>query len=72
MALHKTVAYIDILLVISDTEIMNNHNLAILAAVATVLFIVLNFTVENAGTLFIILAVVSGLASAYLFSKSNK
>jgi len=46
-------------------------NLAILAAILTVVFVVLNFTVEDAGTLFLILAVASGIATVYLASRSR-
>jgi Flp pilus assembly protein TadB len=51
---------------------MNNRNLAMLAALAAVVFVVLNFTVENVGTLFLILAVISGLVAVYLYSKQTK
>lgn len=36
----------------------------------TIVFVVLNFTVEGAGTIFLILAVVSGLGAAYVFRSS--
>ncbi|HEX2178108.1 MAG TPA: hypothetical protein VHL54_01120 [Actinomycetota bacterium] len=49
---------------------MNNRNLALIAAVLAVLFLVLNFTMD-AGTVFLILAVLSGVAAAYLFTKTQ-
>jgi hypothetical protein len=45
---------------------MNRSILVLLAAAATVLFLVLNFTVDDAGTIFLILAVLAGLLTAYL------
>ena len=50
---------------------MNNKSLALVAGILTVLFVVLNFTVENMGTLFLVLAVLSGLATVYFATKSN-
>lgn len=49
---------------------MSYRTLAVLLALLTVAFIVLNFTVEGAGTIFLILAVAAGFASAYFFRKT--
>ena len=45
---------------------MNRSMLVLLAAAATVLFLVLNFTVDDAGTIFLILAVLAGALTVYL------
>jgi membrane protein implicated in regulation of membrane protease activity len=50
---------------------MNNRALAVGAAVLAVVFVVLNFTVVDAGTLFLILAVAAAVASAYFFTRSR-
>jgi hypothetical protein len=50
---------------------MNNRSLAIGAAVLAVVFVVLNFAVEDAGTLFLILAVVAAVASGYFFTRGR-
>ena len=49
---------------------VNYRALAVVLALLTVAFVVLNFTVEDAGTIFLILAVAAGLGSAYSFRKS--
>lgn len=43
--------------------------LAGLAGALALLFLVLNFVVEDAGTIFLILAVLAGVVAAYLFSR---
>ena len=50
---------------------MSTRNLAMVAAALAVLFLVLNFTVEGAGTLFLILGVLALIAAGYLFSRSR-
>lgn len=47
---------------------MNRRSLAIVLAVLAVIFLVLNFTTD-AGTVFLILAVVAGIAAVYYFGK---
>ena len=42
---------------------MNNRTLGLGAALLAVLFVVLNFSVEGAGTLFLILAAVSAVVA---------
>jgi membrane protein implicated in regulation of membrane protease activity len=51
---------------------MNNRALAVAAAVLAVVFVVLNFTVDDAGTLFLILAVAAAVASGFLFNRSRR
>jgi membrane protein implicated in regulation of membrane protease activity len=48
---------------------MNSRTLGLSAALLAVLFVILNFTVEGAGTLFLILAVVAGVAAGYFLSR---
>ena len=48
---------------------MNTRTLALVLAVLAVVFIVLNFTVEGAGTLLLILAVAAAIGAAYLFMR---
>ncbi|HYN99987.1 MAG TPA: hypothetical protein VEU28_09980 [Actinomycetota bacterium] len=50
---------------------MSTRNLALVAAVLAGLFLVLNFTVEGAGTVFLILAVLALIAAGYLFSRTR-
>lgn len=50
---------------------MNTRTLASILALLTVVFVVLNFTVGGAGTIFLILAVATGLGSAHLFRTSR-
>ena len=45
---------------------MNNRAIALVLALLTVLFVVLNFTVEDAGTIFLIFAVAAGFGAGYL------
>ena len=45
---------------------MNDRVLAALMGVLTVIFLVLNFLIDDAGTLFLILAVASALAAGIL------
>lgn len=49
---------------------MNNRALALVLGLLTVLFIALNFTVEDAGTIFLILAVATGIGAGYYFRGS--
>jgi len=49
---------------------MNNRTIAALLALLTVVFVVLNFTVEDAGTIFLILAVVAGIGAGFYFGRS--
>jgi hypothetical protein len=49
---------------------MNNRALAIGLALLTILFVVLNFAVEDAGTIFLIFAVAAGFGSGYYFRRS--
>ena len=49
---------------------MNNRALAVGLALLTILFVVLNFTVEDAGTIFLILAVAAGFGAGYYFRRS--
>jgi len=52
---------------------MNNRSIAISLAIAAVLFMTLNFALDhNAGTVFVVLSVVSGLTSFFLFAKSRE
>lgn len=48
---------------------VNNRILAAGLAVLTVIFVILNFTVEGAGTIFLILAVASGFGAAYAYRR---
>jgi hypothetical protein len=49
---------------------MNKRTLAVILALLTVALVVLNFTVEGAGTLFVILAVASGIGAVYYYRSS--
>ncbi|MDH3731377.1 MAG: hypothetical protein OES13_09705 [Acidimicrobiia bacterium] len=49
---------------------MNNRAVAVVLALLTILFVVLNFTVEDVGTIFVILAVAAGLGAGYYFRRS--
>jgi hypothetical protein len=49
---------------------MNNRVLALALVLLTVAFVVLNFTVEGAGTIFLLLAVAAGFGAAYFFRRS--
>ena len=49
---------------------MNNRVLAAALVLLTVAFVVLNFTVEGAGTIFLLLAVAAGFGAAYFFRRS--
>ncbi|HYJ24779.1 MAG TPA: hypothetical protein VE027_07220 [Acidimicrobiia bacterium] len=49
---------------------MNNRTFAGILALLTVVFVVLNFTVEGAGTVFLILAVAAGIGAGYYFGRS--
>ena len=46
---------------------MNTRTLASILALLTVAFVILNFTVDGAGTIFLILAVGAGLGSGHFF-----
>lgn len=46
---------------------MDKRVVAALLAALAVVFLVLNFTVDDAGTLFLLLAVACGLGAAFLF-----
>jgi len=48
---------------------VNNRAIALVLALLTVLFVVLNFTVEDAGTIFLILAVAAGFGAGYYFRR---
>lgn len=48
---------------------MNNRAVAVVLTLLTVLFVVLNFTVDDAGTIFLILAVASGIGAVYFFRR---
>ena len=50
--------------------IVNNRAVAVVLALLTILFVVLNFTVEDAGTIFLVLAVAAGLGAGYYFRRS--
>ena len=50
---------------------VNNRVLAVVLALLMVAFVVLNFTVEGAGTIFLLLAVGAGLGAAYYFRRSE-
>ena len=49
---------------------MNNRVLAVALVLLTVVFVVLNFTVEGAGTIFLLLAVAAGFGAVYFFRRS--
>ena len=49
---------------------VNSRILAVVLALLTVAFVVLNFTVEGAGTVFLLLAVAAGFGAAYYFRRS--
>jgi hypothetical protein len=49
---------------------MNNRALAGLFALLTVIFVVLNFTIDDAGTIFLILAVAAGIGAGYFLGKA--
>ena len=49
---------------------MNNRALAVVLTLLTIIFVVLNFTVEDAGTIFLILAVAAGFGAGYYFRRS--
>ncbi|MGI9585230.1 MAG: hypothetical protein ACR2N7_06525 [Acidimicrobiia bacterium] len=48
---------------------MNNRTVGVVLALLMVGFVVLNFTIDDAGTIFLILAVASGFGAAYFFRK---
>jgi hypothetical protein len=48
---------------------MNDQVLAVVLALLTVLFVVLNFTIEDAGTIFLFLAVAAGFGAGYYFRR---
>jgi hypothetical protein len=50
---------------------MSSRRLAAVLALLTVVFIVLNFTVQDAGTIFLILAVVAGIGAGYYYGKPD-
>lgn len=50
---------------------MDNKKLAIIFAVQTAIFVFLNFNLEDAGTIFLILAVINGLLAAYYFKNQS-
>jgi hypothetical protein len=49
---------------------VNSRTIAGIFALLTVVFVVLNFTVEGAGTVFLILAVAAGIGAGYYFGRS--
>ena len=49
---------------------MNNRILAGLLALLTIVSVVLNFTVDDAGTIFLILAVAAGFGAVYYFRRT--
>ena len=49
---------------------MNKRTIALVLALLTVVFVVLNFTIEDAGTNFLVLAVATGIGAGYYFGKS--
>jgi hypothetical protein len=49
---------------------MKNRILAGLLALLTIVFVVLNFTVDDAGTIFLILAVAAGFGAVYYFRRT--
>jgi hypothetical protein len=48
---------------------VSNRVLAVVLAVLAVAFVVLNFTIEGAGTIFLILAVAAGFGAIYYFRR---
>lgn len=50
---------------------MDKRLAAALLASLAVVFLVLNFTMDNAGTLFLLLAVACGLGAAFLFTSGR-
>lgn len=50
---------------------MNNRTVAFALALLAVVFVVLNFTVQDAGTIFLILAVGAGVGAGYYFGKTQ-
>ena len=50
---------------------MSNRMLGIGAALLALLFLILNFVVEDAGTLFLILAVVAAAAAGYFLTRDR-
>jgi uncharacterized membrane protein len=50
---------------------MNNRTLGLGAALLAVLFVILNFAIEDAGTLFLILAVAAGVAAGYFLTRDR-
>lgn len=48
---------------------VSNRVLAVVLAVLAVAFVVLNFTIEGAGTIFLILAVAAGFGAFYYFRR---
>lgn len=51
---------------------MNNRAFAVAAAVLAIVLVVLNVTVDDAGTLFLIFAVAAAVASGYFFNRSRR
>jgi len=49
---------------------VNNRVIAVVLVLLTVAFVVLNFTVEDAGTVFLLLAVAAGFGAGYYFRRS--
>jgi hypothetical protein len=49
---------------------VNNRVIAVVLVLLTVAFVVLNFTVEGAGTVFLLLAVAAGFGAGYYFRRS--
>jgi hypothetical protein len=47
---------------------MNSRTFGLGAALLAVLFVILNFVVADAGTLFLILAVLAGVAAGYFLT----
>ncbi len=50
---------------------MDKRLIAAVLAVLAVVLLVLNFTLDDTGTLFLLLAVACGLGAAYLFTTSR-
>lgn len=48
---------------------MNNRAVAVILGLLTILFVVLNFRIEGAGTIFLILAVVAGIGAVIYFRR---
>ena len=51
---------------------MSNKKIALIFAVLAGFFVFFNFNVEDAGTLFLILAVACGLLAGYFFNLDKK